>query len=82
MACARCHDHKFDPIPQADYYALAGIFRSTQVFAGAIPVVQNNNPGKLLSLPDGCGLLAGIPPLTSGERAKLDKQIAGHRTAS
>src|SRR5512144_876672 len=27
-ACARCHDHKFDPIPQKDYYALAGIFRS------------------------------------------------------
>ena len=29
VACARCHDHKFDPIPQRDYYALAGIFRST-----------------------------------------------------
>lgn len=30
IGCARCHDHKFDPIPQKDYYALAGIFRSTQ----------------------------------------------------
>src|SRR5207248_2090943 len=30
VGCARCHDHKFDPIPQADYYALAGIFHSTQ----------------------------------------------------
>lgn len=30
VACARCHDHKFDPIPTRDYYALAGIFRSTQ----------------------------------------------------
>jgi hypothetical protein len=29
IACARCHDHKFDPIPATDYYALAGIFRST-----------------------------------------------------
>ncbi len=29
IACARCHDHKFDPIPTADYYAIAGIFRST-----------------------------------------------------
>ena len=27
VACARCHDHKFDPIPTTDYYALAGIFR-------------------------------------------------------
>jgi cytochrome c553 len=32
--CARCHDHKFDPIPQADYYALAGIFRSSDLCAG------------------------------------------------
>ncbi|MEM7232260.1 MAG: DUF1549 domain-containing protein, partial [Planctomycetota bacterium] len=30
VACARCHDHKFDPIPTADYYALAGILRSTK----------------------------------------------------
>ena len=29
MGCARCHDHKFDPIPSADYYALYGIFKST-----------------------------------------------------
>ncbi|MGH7200222.1 MAG: PSD1 and planctomycete cytochrome C domain-containing protein [Planctomycetaceae bacterium] len=34
VACARCHDHKFDPIPTADYYALAGIFRSTKTFYG------------------------------------------------
>lgn len=30
IGCARCHDHKFDPIPQRDYYALAGIFSSTR----------------------------------------------------
>lgn len=30
IGCARCHDHKFDPIPTADYYALAGIFKSTR----------------------------------------------------
>ena len=29
VACARCHDHKFDPIPTADYYALAGVLHST-----------------------------------------------------
>ena len=34
VACARCHDHKFDPIPTADYYALAGILRSTQPLYG------------------------------------------------
>ena len=30
LGCARCHDHKFDPIPTRDYYAMAGIFRSTR----------------------------------------------------
>jgi cytochrome c553 len=29
VACARCHDHKFDPIPTRDYYSLAGVFAST-----------------------------------------------------
>ena len=31
FACARCHDHKFDPVPTRDYYAMAGIFRSTRI---------------------------------------------------
>ncbi|MFC1758356.1 DUF1553 domain-containing protein [Planctomycetota bacterium] len=32
VGCARCHDHKFDPISMNDYYAMAGIFRSTKTF--------------------------------------------------
>ncbi|MSU35137.1 MAG: DUF1549 domain-containing protein [Pedosphaera sp.] len=31
VACARCHDHKFEPIPTSDYYAMAGIFASTRM---------------------------------------------------
>lgn len=31
LACARCHDHKFDPLPTADYYALAGVLHSTEL---------------------------------------------------
>jgi len=34
VSCARCHDHKFDPVPTSDYYALAGIFHSTDHCAG------------------------------------------------
>ena len=34
VACARCHDHKHDPIPTRDYYALAGIFASTETLYG------------------------------------------------
>ncbi len=33
FGCVRCHDHKFDPIKQTDYYALAAIFKSTRTFA-------------------------------------------------
>jgi len=34
IACARCHDHKFDPIPTSDYYALAGFFTSSKTMWG------------------------------------------------
>ena len=30
VSCARCHDHKFDPIPTIDYYSLAGVFNNTR----------------------------------------------------
>jgi Protein of unknown function (DUF1553)/Protein of unknown function (DUF1549)/Planctomycete cytochrome C len=36
LRCARCHDHKFDPVPMRDYYALYGVFSSTQFpYAGS-----------------------------------------------
>ncbi len=35
VACARCHDHKYDPIPTRDYYAIAGIFTSSETLYGA-----------------------------------------------
>lgn len=58
LGCARCHDHKFDPISQAEYYALAGVFASTQTLSG-----QNHRRGnsreytqvRLLASLDGSG---------------------------
>jgi hypothetical protein len=44
LGCARCHDHKFDPIPTKDYYALAGILRSTRT-------LEHSNVSKWLELP-------------------------------
>ena len=35
VACARCHDHKFDPIPTREYYAMAGLFTSTDTLYSA-----------------------------------------------
>ena len=40
VACARCHDHKFDPISQKDYYALAGVFASTKYLE--VPIGEAN----------------------------------------
>jgi hypothetical protein len=37
LACARCHDHKFDPVSTEDYYGLAGIFFSTRLIPGPVP---------------------------------------------
>ncbi len=36
VSCARCHDHKFDPIPQKDYYSLAGIFNGTKLVSAPL----------------------------------------------
>ncbi|MBU6238770.1 MAG: DUF1553 domain-containing protein [Planctomycetes bacterium] len=51
VGCARCHDHKFDPIPQADYYALAGIFQSTETYFGGSRSQRNRQPSDLIILP-------------------------------
>jgi hypothetical protein len=37
VGCARCHDHKFDPVPQADYYALAAVFAGVRHEERALP---------------------------------------------
>jgi hypothetical protein len=60
VGCARCHDHKFDPIPMTDYYALAGIFRSTET-SDPIPTTTNfrwNNVADPRKDPDGSKLRA------------------------
>ncbi|TWT35092.1 Planctomycete cytochrome C [Thalassoglobus neptunius] len=59
LSCSRCHDHKFDPILQTDYYAMYGIFDSTQYpFPGIeldkkprdfVPLLENGKPGKSLA---------------------------------
>ena len=51
VSCARCHDHKFDPIPTTDYYSLAGIFLNTKTYFGTVNAVQNRRGTKLLELP-------------------------------
>ncbi|MCO6454560.1 MAG: DUF1553 domain-containing protein [Pirellulaceae bacterium] len=51
LGCARCHDHKFDPIPTRDYYALAGIFRSTETLRGESQEYVSTWPRRALPAP-------------------------------
>ena len=64
LACARCHDHKFDPISTEDYYALAGIFFSTRLIPGPVP---GNTP------------LVRVPLLSPDELAKIQAQDAADK---
>lgn len=47
IGCARCHDHKFDPVPAADYYSLYGVFASSREekdVPNAMPLAENDKP--------------------------------------
>ncbi len=68
LGCARCHDHKFDPVPQTDYYALAGILRSTDVL-----VHENVSRWTERPLP--------VPPETAAAVAAHDARAAAARGA-
>lgn len=43
LQCARCHDHKFDPIPTRDYYSLQAVFATTQLVERPAPFLPNEN---------------------------------------
>ncbi len=45
VACARCHDHKYDAIPTADYYALYGVFASSEA-PMELPPIDGRDPGR------------------------------------
>ncbi|MDB5320186.1 MAG: Protein of unknown function (DUF1553)/Protein of unknown function (DUF1549)/Planctomycete [Phycisphaerales bacterium] len=66
LACARCHDHKVDPIPTTDYYGLAGIFFSSHILPDVGP--KTNGPN-MLKIP-----LAS--PEELARRDKLKAQLA------
>ena len=75
LGCCRCHDHKFDPIPTTDYYALAGIFRST---TSLLP----NNVSDFVTAPLKVGFdKAAIEQWTAKDQA-LEVQIAALKKSS
>ncbi len=71
VACARCHDHKFDPISQKDYTAVAGIFLSTKTLYGVPGLQQGRNAAKPLALPEDAGLAKVSSPISKTEIQQL-----------
>jgi hypothetical protein len=76
VSCARCHDHKFDPIAQRDYYALAGIFLSTETCFGTAPGLQNRHATDLIELPKAAGVSVINKQLSADERDRKEKLLA------
>lgn len=76
VACARCHDHKFDPFTMADYYALAGFFTSTRTFFGTAISPANQIGGEPLVLPRIEGQKIFHASISAKQVEKLKKDLA------
>jgi Protein of unknown function (DUF1549)/Protein of unknown function (DUF1553)/Planctomycete cytochrome C len=84
IACARCHDHKFDPITTRDYYALAGVFASTDLSDRPLlpsPLAEQVREARhnVDSLRES---LKKVKDKESDEARKLQQQIDDIRTAT
>ena len=66
LACARCHDHKFDPLTARDYYGMAGVFFSSRILAK----FQGKGDGEKLAR------WPLLSPAQAAERAAAQKRIA------
>jgi hypothetical protein len=74
LGCARCHDHKFDPIQTADYYALAGIFKSTRTMESFKKVAKwYENP---LPDADAAARLLAHQQHVASKKADIQKVVA------
>ncbi|MFA6542836.1 MAG: PSD1 and planctomycete cytochrome C domain-containing protein [Limisphaerales bacterium] len=68
FGCARCHDHKFDPVPTADYYAMAAIFKSTRTM-DSFKIVAKWHETSLAT------------PEEEAAQAAFDKRLAAQKSA-
>lgn len=79
VSCARCHDHKFDPISQKDYTSIAGIFLSTDTRYGTAGGVRERNASTLIDAPENSGLKTVDRSMDPAEwqqkKAQLDRLI-------
>ncbi len=74
LACARCHDHKFEPYTMGDYYALAGIFSSTKTYFGTYVTPINRVGGDPLALPRAAGHQIFAKPMDAQKVQQLKQE--------
>jgi len=78
VACARCHDHKFDPISTKDYYALAGYLRSSRFQLAFL-----DPPGRIdAKVAELASLKAALKPLLADPRGATDPEVAAYLLAT
>jgi hypothetical protein len=75
VSCARCHDHKFDPITAADYYALYGIFHSTRYPWPGIELEQKQRDLVPLVEPGKLAEAEAARKTHDGEKRRLEKAV-------
>lgn len=74
LGCARCHDHKFDPIPTADYYSLVAIFKSTRTMDDLKTVARWHEP--LVAQPEDLKLQEQHTARVAEQKAAITNFIA------
>ena len=75
VSCARCHDHKFDPIPTQDYYSLAGVFWSTKL--ADVPLAPKAEVDRVnAALKKVADAARAVKDFLQGEKAKLEAEKA------
>jgi hypothetical protein len=72
LGCARCHDHKFDPIPTRDYYRMQAVFATTEFARPEVPFLPQENTADLES---GLKRMAGVIGLTQKQLERFDEQV-------
>lgn len=81
LSCARCHDHKFDPIPTADYHALAGIFHSTRTTSydgpGVWSVINETALPSLNQTEEERQKRTAVQQDLQGQQAELQQRLTG-----
>jgi hypothetical protein len=76
VGCARCHDHKFDPILTKDYYALAGVFASTTAAPRPVAEVDKDTEQKFMYASQRIFYLSYLANLMNGEPGSKPEEAA------